>query len=328
MDRIKNMALATMTVLIIIISLIALTQYNSSNKYSDQLTSKDEEIQKLNTDLGISESKILKESELNKKFKSELENFNREFGNIIDEYNLRLQSRDKTIANLNNKIKGGTTTVIINETNTVPEQPQSISYEWTNSDGRFKLTDPDIFIFNNEEFSAKQHISILGHILYGKDGQLQIRKVELREVIPDGIDKSGKVKYKNVGTSTIKLVDSQFEYTNNLPTQEKHLLDIFNLRLLVSYDTQLTPGLGLEFANIGNFVDYLNIGINTKVSTDLTNPFGGSLNSSRVGIGFNYKFIPPLLDTNLAIGVGLSTPFNDFGSKFILTADAILYITN
>lgn len=333
MEKVKSISIIVMSIMLIMLSAILCIQLNSIKEQSSQLTAFDGEIQRLNTNLGISESKLLKESELNLKYKDELSKLSEEFNDKLKEHNLRLQSRDETIAILKTKLRGGITKVVISDPKTTPEESgaiekQSISYEWKNSDGRFKLVDPDIFIENNEEFYAEQQVRVRGYVFYGKDGKLQIRKMELSEVAPDGLDEKGKVKYKKIKSATIKLVDSSFEYINNLPADEKKLLDIFKIRALASYDSHLTPGLGVELLNIGRFVDYANVGLNAKISSDLSDPLNGSLNKSRVGIGINYQLIPPIINTNLAIGIGVSTPLDNFGGKFIVTADLIYYLTN
>ena len=339
MEKVKNVSIMILAVMLIVLSSVTYLQFSKIQEHELQLSAFDGEIQRLNIDLGISESKLEKESELNAKYKQEISEFSEEFKKELKAHNLRLQSRDETIALLKTKIKGGTTKVVIKDSviKSDPEKPessstdtekQSISYEWKDPSNRFKLVDPDIFVTNNEEFSASQHVRILGHVFYGKDGKLQIKKIELSEVIPDGVDGKGKIKYKNAETSTVKLVDSIFEYTNNLPTQEKKFANIFKIRAIASYDSQLTPGLGVELLNIGRFVNYANIGLNTKISADLSDPLKGSLNNSRVGVGINYQFIPPLIDTNLGLGIGISTPLNDFGGKVLVTADLIYYLTN
>jgi hypothetical protein len=68
------------------------------------------------------------------------------------------------------------------------------------------------------------------------------------------------------------------------------------------------------------------LGVYTKLSADLKDPLKGSLQNSRIGIGINYHFIPPVIKTNFAIGAAINLPFNKLDSP-VLTVDAILYLT-
>ncbi len=207
---------------------------------------------------------------------------------------------------------------------------QVIKYKWREDLGRFVLEDPDIFVEGDETFITEQHLIVVGHVLYGKDGNLQIRRVELKEVIPSGTDPDGNIIYKPIDGSNIELVDSQFEYTNTLPVKEKHFFDIITLRPIATFDSHLTPGLGLEIVNFGRFLRWGNFGIAPEVSFDVSDPLGGSLQNSRMGIGVHYHLLPPLVTTNFALGVGLSTPFNHFASldHLVFTVDLSLFLTD
>jgi hypothetical protein len=329
------------TVLIIFLALATLGCAGAGAKLfydlrveESNLTAKDAELQRLNIKLGLSESKLLSEKELNNKYKNELDAFPEELKDKIKEYDLRIQSRDKTIASLKNKISGGTTVVNIKKPDVVAEgclEPEEmvIGYAWKDNLGRFHLVDPDIFIKNNEEFTSEQYLTVVGHVLYGKDGKLQVRRIEVKEVVPDGTDNDGNQLYKPVPGANVKLVDAKFSYVNNLPKKESGLLEVFTLRPFVSFDTAQAPGFGIEWLNLGKLIDYANVGVNTKVALDILDIAGGSLQRSRLSLGLNYHLLPPLLDTNLAIGVGVGTPFNHFGSldHLILSVDAIFYLT-
>jgi len=344
-NKVKNYIIIAMTIAMLALGAFSFYSFNSWQDEINKLSAKDAQIQQLDTELGLAKSELLSSNELNQKYKDEIDHFPEELQKIINEYNLQLKSKDSLIAQLRNKVKGGKTRVVIidrpesdgnndgrgvtiedEDGNKINPSEQIISYEWEENLGRFKLVDPDIFTPNNEEFTSSQHMKIVGHVLYGKNGQLQIRKVELQEVIPDGIDENGNIKYKNVPNSKVELVDSQFEYTNNLPLKKKNLLDVITLRPVATFDTAMTPGLGMEFANLGRLIDYANVGVNTKISADLTDPLGGSLQKSRMSVGLHYQFVPPLIDTNFAIGASIGVPFNDLRQP-VFTIDAILFLT-
>lgn len=345
-NKAKNYILAFLTIAVLLLGAFSAHTFYALQDEKTKLTAKDAEIQQLDTNLGLAESKLLSAEELNDKYKTEIDGFPEKLKKIVDEYDLKLKSKDTAIAELRNKVKGGRTTVVIkdgpapngnpgdgnsvdvkdSDGNPIDPPPQVISYEWEEELGRFHLKDPDIFTPDNEEFLARQHMKVMGHVFFGKDGQLQIRKVELQEVVPNGVDEEGNPKYVLVPNSKIELIDSQFEYTNNLPVKKKRLLDIVTLRPIATFDTAITPGLGMEFLNLGRLIDYANVGLNAKLSADLTDPLGGSLQRSRMSVGVHYQFIPPLLDTNFAVGASVGVPFNDL-TQPMFTLDVILFLT-
>ena len=127
----------------------------------------------------------------------------------------------------------------------------------------------------------------------------------------------------------VTIADSKFEYTNT-PAEEEgwKWLDPITLRPVAVFDVvSLQPGAGLELVNLGRWIPYANIGIVPRVTLDATDVLGGSLQNSRLGIGAVYHFIPPLVNTNLALGVGVSTPFNDLGT-WMLYVDLTFYLTD
>lgn len=333
----KNVVMAMMIIIMLLMALGLFVTTKELDRIRNDLTAKDAEIQSLDIELGISKSSLLEISDLNKKYENEIGAFPEKLKKIIDEYNLKLASRDNTIAELRNTIKGGQTEVVVNP-NPDGSQPgqQSISYKWTDSLDRFHLVDPDIFIQNNEEFSYNQFVAIKGHILYGKDGKLQIRRVELTEVVPDGTDDSGKPKFKEVPGGKMRVVDSTFDYAD-IGHNERTLMDIFHPRLIASMDTQLQllppkteirPSVGVEVINFGRYIDHANLGVNAKITPNFDDIIGGSLLSSRLGVGLDYTLLPPILDTNLGLGVGVSTPSNNLLNEWYLTVDAVFYISN
>lgn len=345
----KKVMYAMIAVLVVLLgatSTLGYLFYKSSVKLEQAntvISARTDEIQEFNKKLGIAESNLRTEENLTKKYKKEIESLDEEFLKIKSKYNLDLKSRDNTIAYLKGKVKGGKSSVVIPKT---PENSSEVSgvkefttvievtreicnneivgYQWEDENKRFKLKDPDIFEEGNEEFEYKQHFKITGYVFEDATGNIQVKKLELEEVYPEENEKG--VEYKAIKNSNISLVSSKFEYTNKVK-DEKHLLDIVTLRPIASFDTAVTPGLGLEVINLGRYFDYLNVGFYGKLAFDVSDPLGGSLQNSRIGVGINYHLIPPLLDTNFAIGTSVSTPFNDLGA-YVLTVDLILYLTD
>ena len=119
-------------------------------------------------------------------------------------------------------------------------------------------------------------------------------------------------------------------FPETVPISEKEkqwrLLDPITLRPVAFIDTALTPGIGLEVVNLGRWVPWANVGIVPKVAFDLSDPLGGSLQNSRMGVGVVYHLVPPLVNTNFALGASISTPFNDLGTM-VFTLDATFYLT-
>lgn len=349
-NKVKNYVMIALTVAVLLLGAFSAYTFHALQEEQIKLTAKDAEIQQLDTDLGLAKSRLLTSEELANKYKKEVDGFPDKLKNIIDEYDLQLKSKDTAIAELRNKVKGGRTKVVIKEVPVPTPKPdggstgdstvivegpdgtpidppnQVIAYEWEEDLGRFKLKDPDIFTPNNEEFTSNQRMKVVGHVFFGKDGQLQIRKVELQEVVPNGVDEEGNPRYVLVPNSKVELIDSQFEYTNNLPVRKKSLFDVITLRPIATFDTAITPGLGMEFVNLGRLIDYANVGLNAKLSADLTDPLGGSLQRSRMSVGVHYQFIPPLIDTNFAVGASIGVPFNDL-TQPVFTIDVILFLT-
>lgn len=331
MERVKNYVIIALVVLCTVFLGLTLKSIKDLSHAQNQLTSKDAQIQQLDTDLGLSKSELVEVDTLNHQYKNEIDGFPDKLKSIIKEYKLKIQSRDQTIAALNGKIQGGNTTVIVEKPlGSQPADPtaQVIRYEWHSKDNRFHLLDPDIFAKDNEEFTYNQFVSMKGYVYQGKDGKLQIRKVDIQEVIPY-TNEAGHTEYKPIDGPPIKIVDSNFQYTNS-SSKDKSLLDVITLRSFASFDTSLNPGIGVEWANLGRVFDYWNLGVNSKIVADVSDPLKGSLQKSRLDVGLDYQIIPPFLDTNLAVGISVGTPFDHFGStdNLVLSGNAIFYITN
>lgn len=291
-----------------------------------------DEIQSFDRKLGISESNLRLQKDLVKKYKKDLQNFDKDFQDLKSKYKLELQSRDDTIASLRGQTSGGKTKVkVVTETKVVEKEVATIddcdgniiAYFWEDLNKRFKLEDPNIFKDGDEKFVYNQHFKVTGYIFTDSSGKIQIRKVQLKEVVPKEI--GGEIEYRELANSDVTLVSSKFEYINK-EENEKSLLSIFTLRPIVSFDTAVTPGIGLELINLGRYFDYLNFGFYGKLAFDVSDPFSGSLQNSRVGVGIAYHLAPPMINTNFAVGASISTPFNNLGQP-ILTFDLILYLT-
>jgi hypothetical protein len=275
------------------------------------------DILKLNEDIGLADSQLTTQQLLNEQYKRSLTEKDQEFEKMRKKYSLEIKSRDNTIAHLKGTSTGGTTTVE-GDCKQIGLETPVLAYTWEDSLQRFKLNDPDIFRKDNEVFTYEQKIKVSGEIFSDKSGNIKARRVQLQEVW-------GKDN-KTVASSNVKLVASDFTYVNEKQENTKNFVDIFTFRPLATFDIALMPGIGFEVVNLGRLVDYTNLGVYTKLSADLKDPLKGSLQNSRIGIGINYHFIPPVIKTNFAIGAAINLPFNKLDSP-VLTVDAILYLT-
>lgn len=321
--------------------------YHTNKNLADAnrvIDAKIEEVQEFDSKLGIAESDLRREKDLREAYEKEVKKFQRELQaktNKIRAKDLEISSRDQTIASLRKKIKGGTSSVTVVEKKpdetgkevvfeTVVDvrevcSDKTLAYSWKDEHERFELKDPDISNSGDETFEYKQYIKITGLVLSDDSGNVKVKKITATEVLRKE-DDVGNPTYEPVKDGDLVLVDSKFEYTNK-EQNDKSLLDIVTLRPFASFDTAVTPGFGLELVNLGRYIDYANIGLYGKLAFDLSDPLGGSLQSSRMGVGVSYHIVPPLLPTNFAIGASLSTPFNDIG-QIVFTVDIILYLTD
>lgn len=278
------------------------------------------EIQSLNKKLGLAQSNLITSDALAENYKGELKGMETEFKALQKKYKLEIASRDYTIANLKGQIEGGETTVVITPTpNTNPINPvtQKIAYTWQDKYKRFQLSDPDIMKKDNESFTYGIKLGLTGYVYKDTSGNVQVRKVAVKEMRTDGD------KLIPIDGSNVELVESKFEYINE--KLEKRWTDIFVLRPLVSFDTQLNPGVGVELINLGKYFDWVNLGLLPMTSLHVSDGLRG-LQDSTVGLGLSYSLIPPLFDSNVALAFNVGTPYNKLGKEWVFSGSIIFYL--
>jgi hypothetical protein len=302
---------------------------NELEQANTVIKAKIEELQSFNSKLGIADSTLLRHQDLIEKYEEEVEHLDEDFLELVEKHDLELKSRDRTITGLKGRETGGRTTVTTGNFETIINinevcDGKQIAYEWQDKTHRFHLKDPDIAIPNNEVFDYQQWVAIKGFVFTDATGNIQVKKLEIQEVIRN-INEEGEVTYDIIPGGKVTIADSKFEYTNKSPKEESwSWFDPITLRPVALFDVvSLQPGLGLELFNLGKWFPLVNIGLVPKVSLDTTL----NMSNSRMGIGAVYHFLPPLVDTNLALGVGVTTPFNDIG-RMMLSVDLIFYLTN
>lgn len=336
--KVYAFSLAVLANVLLVLSVLNLLSSVHDTKESlkqanNVIAAKEARIQEFNAELGVAKSDIRTQAELSKKYKDELDKIDSELKDTIERHDLKLRERDASIAFWKGKVKGGSQTVTIT-TDTKSEKVVEVNvgeicdgkilaYEWADDQSRFHLKDPDISISGNETFEYSQFISVKGYVFTNDTGQLQVRRLEIKEVVKN--EQDGNVVFNPVEGSSIRLVNSEFEYINTIE-DTKEWLDIFAPRALVLFDTQLYPGIGVEAINFGRWIDWANVGVYGKMGFNLKDDFT-RLQESTIGVGLLYHLVPPLVDTNLALGLSLNTPFNDLG-RIMLSADAVFYLTN
>ena len=282
-----------------------------------QLSDKEREMQKLRTDLGVSESELLTEKELNKRLNEDKEEQSKSFDKFKKDHQLAIKSRDKTIASLKQKLSGGTTVVDLNGCENISQC--LIGYSWSDPFNRFKLKDPNIFEKDNEIFESEQIFKIYGEVWQQKDGSLQTRRLVLREVV---LGEDGE--YTPVPNGKADIIDSKFEYRNPPSLEDWTWRDLFKLRVVAFPSLTAFPDNGRVRLGVGaEFLNWKGLGINTHTAFDFK-----EIEKVEQRLGLSYS--PRVLDTelNLAVGLSVGTPFVRPLKDYSFNIDLIFYINN
>ena len=182
-----------------------------TRQLNGQLSDTERELQAANNALGVSSSKLLSQEELNAQLAKDRDALDAKFKEYIKKYELEIASRDETIARLNQQLSGGNSGTTILGCDALVEQIKTctISYYWSDTLGRFKLTDPSIFVQNDESFTSEQYFAITGEIWRQKNGSLETHRIILQEVT-----NLGDGEYQDVPSGKAEIVSSEFFYTN------------------------------------------------------------------------------------------------------------------
>ena len=279
-----------------------------------QIIGQKDEIQKANEKLGLAESSLVSRDTIISQYKKDVESMGAELRDLRTKVKTKPVSRDSGVIVVDREVPGGTQTATTAGTTT--------EYDWVDPTGRFKLVDPDIHVSGNEKFTYKLKIRVTGYVLEDETGAIKARQVVAQELLE---------KKNPDGTVSVE-VGERLEIENNIyqysrPEKNSSILDIFNPRAFVLFDTSLNPGLGVELINLGNYLDYVNIGAGPFISIEVDD-FPNKLPSSLLGLGFQYNFLRPFLSTNIGIGIGIATPADEFLGRFLVTGNLIFYLTN
>ena len=287
----------------------------NAQETSSSLNDKDKQLESLNTQLGVSQSQLVSQSNLNKQLSEENDSLKNQMNEFIKKNNLKVISIDDSIVSVKQDTTGEKNVEIVKATIqncNAPSNPnqEKISYEWHDQYNRFDLKDPDIFNSNDAIFTASQNFKITGEIFKQKNGKLETRRMVLQEVAL-GQDANGKASYTLINGVEVHLVDSQFDYT------EDKTVSIFHPRAIATFDSNKQFGLGVEF------LSWKNVGLNVHNSFDFDNFKHSSL---RAGPAYNFNFKG--VQTNVGLGASVGTEYQNFFHNYSFSLDLIFYLTN
>jgi hypothetical protein len=181
---------------------------------SGHLTAREKEIEALNTRLGTAHSQLVTQSDLDKKYRELLTSRDAEFEKFRKEHALALKSLSTAIFDLQEQVQGGKESAHV--VSPPPGQPGEgaapavqpvIAYEYVDKEGRFHLTDPNIWSEGDEVLLLKQLFRVQGTVLRQEDGSLMSERIQLQEV-----SKEAEGKYRELAVA--QLVDANFTYAN------------------------------------------------------------------------------------------------------------------
>lgn len=268
------------------------------------------EIQQANHKLGLAESTVVSRDQVIEDYEKTVKDLDLELTKLKDADKVKPISRDQVVVAIEKKIEGGKQDII----ETVPG---IVAYSWADPSDRFHLTDPDIKISGNEEFSYKLKLRVTGYVLQDETGGFRARQVIAQEVYTEN--------GKEILGPPLEIQNNIYEYAPTV--RKKTIFDMWHPRAFVLLDNNYDPGIGVELLNLGNYLDYVNLGVGPFIAFEL-NKVPGSLPASRLGLGVQYTFLPPLLSTNIGVGLGISSPFNSLLQQYEVTGNVIFYFTN
>jgi len=289
-----------------------------------QITGQKSELQRANARLGLAESDLVSRDSIIAKYKKDVEDLNIQIGRLKGGGRPKPTSADSGTVAVGGTTGGeGKLTIVPGDPEDKGEtSPPLASYSWADSSNRFHLLDPDISNPGDETFTYKLKIRVNGYILEDETGKIRGRQVVARELIEKRLP-DGTVSVEE--GPPLPIEDNIYQYS--LPKPEKKVFDVFRLRGYALFDTSLNPGIGLELLNIGRYVDYVNIGLGPFLSIEVSD-LPRSIQSSLLGLGLQYTLVPPLISTNIGIGLGIATPADDLFGRFQITGNVIFYLTN
>lgn len=303
-------------------------QYKQNDKvqtYNRQLegnlTVVEKQLETANSEIGTLNSQLLDQKNLTAYWQKNKENTDKAFDAFKKKYNLEIASMDKTIADLEQQIHGGDTTVVVTNPDVCKDLSKCvIEYSWQDTYHRFQLKDPNIFKKGDENFTANQTFKIYGEVWRQKDGSLETRRLVLSEV-----HKNDKGDYENIPDAKAKIVSSDFKYTNPPALKtDWNWKDLFTLRGIALGSINLLPDTGNLNLGLGiEFMHYKGLGLGTYTALDFQHP-------ENIAQHISLEYTPKLFGKTLNVGVfaSVGTPFVHFFNAYQVNAGLIFYLNN
>jgi hypothetical protein len=286
-----------------------------NRQLSGQLTEKEEVLQRFNSDLGLAQSDLMTQKELNAKLAADKRDLDKKFEAFKKEHNLQVDSLSNTIASLKQQIiDGHSSTTITGDCDNIDKC--IIGYVWQDTMGRFKLSDPNIFVKNNEIFYSSQLFSIHAEVYRQSDGSLKTQRLLLHEVYKDGEE------YKDIEGGKAEVVQSSFDYVNPPILEEEFVwTDLFHIRPVFVKGIELYPEIPDVRIGVGAvFFGYKGLMLGSFTSFDFD-----SIDNITQNVSISY--VPEINNIKLTFGVfaSLGTPFVKPFQEYSLQTGIILY---
>ena len=160
------------------------------------------------------QSQLVTQADLDGKYRELLTSRDADFEKFSKAHALRLKSLTTATFDLQEKVQGGTESA--HAVSSAPAQSGHgaapaglpvIAYEYVDKEGRFQLSDPNIWAEGDEVLQIKQLFRVQGTVLRQEDGSLRSERIQLQEV-----SREAQGKYRELAVA--QLVDANFTYAN------------------------------------------------------------------------------------------------------------------
>jgi hypothetical protein len=284
-----------------------------------KLTESEQQLEALNTQLGVARSQLVTQADLEQKYQTLLTSRDSDFEKFRREHSLALQSISDSLLELRQQGRRGTEKA--QEVTPPPRPPAqgdppaarpAISYAYADGDGRVHLTDPNIWVQGDESLALEQHFRVEGTVLKQTDGSLMTERIRLLEVSPT---EAGQ--YRELAEA--RLVDAHFTYAN-APVEGPPSVS-WGPSWLATLGTSFRSERPLRFGASARVVQHGALGLAGGLSSDFQ-----SLEGS--GGDVFLTFTPSVLGRELGLSLGGGVHLPVAGSRRVrpnLTLNFVVY---
>lgn len=190
--------------------------HNYTRQLEGRLTDKERQLEAQNAQLGTAQSKLMSQDELEKRYQAQLSEKDKAFEAFRREHDLKIKSMTDDLESLQERVSNGRGRVTEVAPQPAPGNPSTpawrpaIAYDYSDADGRFHLTDPDIWVEGNETLDVKQLFELKREVFAQTNGSLMTERLQLAEVV-----KAEDGSYREVAQAS--LVNAHFTYVNPPP---------------------------------------------------------------------------------------------------------------